>query len=427
MIPKNRIHFIYYCSHPQMFGPSYGEWVYFTGGEVKIWVWDHGIEDFCPSGDDGLTLEDRERLTLGVKRYNFDQGLASFETTCPESQSRWNHLTSFVTLELLSRCNMPINARVSPGTPEDMWSLIGGDRERRKQDKQQWCSEMPVSTVLTAISTACATTTVTKARVSTSTTTSVRKAAQSVDISGSMEHLHLPVFSPFPSYLSASNVEPSEISRITTDRHDGTRRLQALIASNAPSQNARPSSGRDVLGEMQIAFVLFLYLGSSNGLRHWKKIVHLVCTCEKAMLEHLNPELNPEQMPSPCISYVFFERFLDVLRHQLEKVDSDFFIDPLSADNFIQASIQNLFSICLVDNPDSSILREKVERFRQFMLKKFGVDVMGDSPTVAHEDAEVLRGHKQNSNDHDECNQRPSSDPIASSREIGQRMAWMLP
>ncbi|KAL8804619.1 MAG: hypothetical protein Q9182_002427 [Xanthomendoza sp. 2 TL-2023] len=63
--------------------------------------------------------------------------------------------------------------------------------------------------------------------------------------------------------------------------------------------------GDVVLGQMEVCFLMVLTLANYSCLEEWKRIFALVLTCEKAIEER----------------YEFFEKFLALLRRQLERAD----------------------------------------------------------------------------------------------------------
>ena len=88
------------------------------------------------------------------------------------------------------------------------------------------------------------------------------------------------------------------------------------------------NAGQQFLGELQLAFVLLLCLSSMQALDHWKRLIKVVCDCESGLADE---SLTP-----------FFMNFLDVLETQLMIAPSDFFIDPLSSNNFLLKCLSDL-------------------------------------------------------------------------------------
>ena len=84
----------------------------------------------------------------------------------------------------------------------------------------------------------------------------------------------------------------------------------------------------DLLGELQLAFILFLLLYSYPALKHWQKCIHLICNSKGYMLKN----------------QAFISRFMRILFHQLNFAPYDFFIEEISKNNFLRNSLSNLIS-----------------------------------------------------------------------------------
>lgn len=84
----------------------------------------------------------------------------------------------------------------------------------------------------------------------------------------------------------------------------------------------------NLLGEQQLAFLLFLNLFSMAGLRHWKETTALLCQVSSALPRHLH----------------LFRAFLKLLRVQLQTAPSDFFVDEdeVGKGSFLAPSLQSL-------------------------------------------------------------------------------------
>ena len=69
-----------------------------------------------------------------------------------------------------------------------------------------------------------------------------------------------------------------------------------------------------MLGEMQFAFVSFLLGENLDSFEQWKRMVNLICNCEKGVLD------KPD----------FFYKAVPVLYEQLKQLPKDFFVAELS-------------------------------------------------------------------------------------------------
>ena len=86
---------------------------------------------------------------------------------------------------------------------------------------------------------------------------------------------------------------------------------------------------RELLGELQLAFALFLTISSLPAFEHWKSAVSVLCTCEA--MSQTTP--------------LAVGQFALTLAGQLKHVPADFFHDPISGDNFLRPALCDLFSL----------------------------------------------------------------------------------
>ena len=97
----------------------------------------------------------------------------------------------------------------------------------------------------------------------------------------------------------------------TQDARDRTGALERLVESLGQANGTEDHRGghdlwgRDVLGEMQICFILVLTLANYSCLEEWKRILGLVLTCREAVSRR----------------EAFFEEFFRVLKLQLVHCD----------------------------------------------------------------------------------------------------------
>ena len=95
---------------------------------------------------------------------------------------------------------------------------------------------------------------------------------------------------------------------------DASARVEALAAADFGGDVSA------VLGEWQLAFTLFLAVGSFGALRQWQRLASLLCACD-ALLDRAD-----------VCGGGFFEAIAEILRNQLALAPPDFFEDALSRD-----------------------------------------------------------------------------------------------
>jgi len=129
-----------------------------------------------------------------------------------------------------------------------------------------------------------------------------------------------------------------------------------------------------ILGEMQFAFLCFLLGQSYEGFIQWKAIVHLLCTSESAL----------NSLPA------LYSNFITALYYQLKQAPDDFFLDPLSENNFLSYDLRYLFE-SLLDTTLNEQLLNKGNKFRKLVEKRFGFSFTAiDQLDSNNEDAPII-------------------------------------
>lgn len=117
--------------------------------------------------------------------------------------------------------------------------------------------------------------------------------------------------------VPALSTDPARVSAFHLDKSDF---LDYLL------RREYGGSWVKMLGELQLAFVLFLNLYSAPSLRHWQNITNLICACDGFMHDHAE----------------FTACFIRLLFHQLNFAPYDFFMEEISKNNFLRGSLSNL-------------------------------------------------------------------------------------
>ena len=167
-------------------------------------------------------------------------------------------------------------------------------------------------------------------------------------------------------YSQVDKVQMDGLSakQITCSHLDHSARLKKLLEQNYPTNNLY------ILGEIQFSFICFLIGQNYDSFEHWKKLVSLICNSDELLTE----------MPK------LFEVFLMVLHFQLQQIPSDFFVDILSANNFLVSVLHVLFTNVQTTRNINSVLQARCDKFQKYLTSKFGWDFMSEpvewSPTV---------------------------------------------
>ncbi|XP_075249864.1 protein AAR2 homolog [Convolutriloba macropyga] len=167
-------------------------------------------------------------------------------------------------------------------------------------------------------------------------------------------------------YSEVEKVQTEGMSayQITASHLDHSVRLRHLLDQNYPTNNLY------ILGEIQFSFICFLIGQNYDSFEHWKKLVALICNSDSLILE----------MPK------LFDIFLIVLHFQLQQIPSDFFVDILSANNFLVSVLHVLFTNVQSTHNVDEELQARCDKFRKYLTSKFGWDFMSEptewSPTI---------------------------------------------
>ena len=137
---------------------------------------------------------------------------------------------------------------------------------------------------------------------------------------------------------------------LTSLFRDKSRVLEELV------ETFFDQSWSDLLGEAQLAFMLFLLLFSAPALEHWKSVVNLVSSSESAV------KSRPQ----------FTSDFIKSFHSQLNFTPSDFFDMELSRENFLRPTFSALFAALSGDDL-AAPLREVVRRMLKFVSEKFHI------------------------------------------------------
>jgi len=130
---------------------------------------------------------------------------------------------------------------------------------------------------------------------------------------------------------------------------DSTDRLLALL-------NQLRGDYKELLAELQYAFVVFLMGQVYEGFEQWKRLIHLLCSCQRALTSHAD----------------LFNELLMTLHFQLKECPQDFFHDALAKDNFLRVTLSLFFANIDDFATSGSPLHTRGRKFRALMEKKFG-------------------------------------------------------
>lgn len=304
--------------------------------DVVILRWDTRTEALSPMV---ATAEELERLTSAVRNMEHDASLAPYPLAIAE---QWRGLTSHLSESVLRR------ARIPPGTPTEPGGIDDAELEReieRIRKRGEPLAQGPTA----------------------------RPAARPAEPSaGGAEDALLPRAAEFVALdprRSGVGLSGAALSRFHLDRSEW---LEKLLATEYSEGGGAAEAG--LLGELQLAFVLFLRLASLRALEQWKGLLHLLCSCEAALRSR--PRLYCELLP--------------ILRAQLALAPEDLFEDAQSEDNFLRQLLARLAENTLDGADLDGALAAELGRLWTFVRERFGLSVEALRAAALEDDDEPM-------------------------------------
>ncbi|KAG2374381.1 hypothetical protein C9374_010951 [Naegleria lovaniensis] len=120
-------------------------------------------------------------------------------------------------------------------------------------------------------------------------------------------------YTHIPQKLSRKGLTPEQITKLNFDK---SQLLEEILQAFVQRGSTMERAAKEILAEIQFSFICLLHGQCLHGLNQWKKLVHLFCNCEDALLEH---------------NEVFIS-FVSVLRCQFEMLPRDFIQDMVEHD-----------------------------------------------------------------------------------------------
>lgn len=155
-------------------------------------------------------------------------------------------------------------------------------------------------------------------------------------------------FTAIPRTLAPPNASPATVTQCSVDR---TYTLDTLL------HTVFSDDWSALLAELQFAFVSFLMGQVFEGFEHWKMLLHLLCSCDEALVRHT----------------ALYRELIGVLHYQLKETPQDFFVDIVSRNNFLTTCLQSLFSR-VSHMPVDEALARRVAAFQKSITKYFSWD-----------------------------------------------------
>ncbi|KAI1716149.1 AAR2 protein [Ditylenchus destructor] len=303
MIPPG-LHFVYMSVKD---APRIGFFYNFRQKEVVVRKWDKAAEDL-----ENYTSPEEEMDRLRANLQNIDKNLAAYPYS---TYNQWVSLSNHVTEKTVKRLS-PENALGKITSQTDLVS-------KEQEIEAQMGDPMGTSAV-------------------------DRNHPSRIRFT---DAIGLPVMSAKPG-TSMRFSEVPQVSLADTNLKkagiDSSDRFYTLLKSLGDNQ-------KELLGEFQFSFVVFLIGQVYEGFEQWKRLIHLMCSCNRALVTHSQ----------------FFLDLLMVIHFQLKQCPEDFFHDQLAKDNFLWATLSLFFANVEDSDGASSELRSKTAKFKQLVEKRF--------------------------------------------------------
>jgi hypothetical protein len=197
-----------------------------------------------------------------------------------------------------------------------------------------------------------------------------------------------------------------------------------------------------MLGEFELAFVLFLLLSSLPAFEHWKAVLHLVRVTRGAPPVYPDSTERADAQVSMCDENAgawpqLALGVVSALTQQLALTPEDMFHDAMTSDNFMRPALASLARSSTAPSSPSG-LRDAGAQLREFVCSRFAVHLSPSASAESLEDAPaVVEGDEAAS----ALEAEPSvifvagaaadtcvlpSGTVVRTAEL-QRMDWMLP
>jgi len=134
-----------------------------------------------------------------------------------------------------------------------------------------------------------------------------------------MKHIHGTNinFTNLTKLICPKGASPTEITKFNMDL---SHHLDNLI-------NNIYCDELNILGELQFCFIVFILCQVYDAFEQWKQLVHIICSCDAA-IEYRE---------------TLFLKFISVLNYQILEIPDDFFVDIVTANNFLTITLQTFF------------------------------------------------------------------------------------
>lgn len=276
--------------------------VHFERSEIWIRKWDP-VEETLKEMEDS---EQEERLRLGIQNFDFDKNLAPYDST---RYSFWQRLVSWIDLDQI---RVRMNGLHCLCIAQE---ALGMENLSRK---------VPSETVLR---------------------NQFKKTSQS------SQKACLLNYTSFPYLIKEKDCLAETLSALNLDKTETLRKLL---------QKEYQEDWRQLLGELEFAFVAFRFGNSVQSLEQWKSVVHFVLGCFEMGISHSK----------------FLQTFLKVIRYQIQELiqrnEERDETNELLSQSFLKMDILEFLTVGhTMSNEWSSALKKEHQKLEKWIQETF--------------------------------------------------------
>lgn len=390
VIPSG-LHFLYYGTG---LGPRQGFFFRAQPGEVIVCTWDASSEEILPRHSLSEASFANLKRSILVGEQNAHLG------PYPVQQHHlWLNISCFITEKTLERADCSPGSLLVPGDETDTADIKLIDASKKNRQRKVGAREQANNGKDKGSSDG-------NYNRKTVEVQSIAHTARFLDVNGINMFL-----------IEKANASQSA-SAVTAMMIDKSILVQHIVQADFNGDWSL------LMGEMQLAFLLFMLLYSYPALQHWKLLINTICSSESFLTNQTD----------------FTSAFMKVLFSQLKFSPDDFFETELSRSNFLRPVLTSLFSslsgrsvstgtsaATKQTNRSASVemtLREHQHRLLTFVQKKFGLllhkTVIGSAEPghISNNNSSVVE-NQFNINDDDDDEDQPI---VVSAEELNEAM-----
>ena len=156
-----------------------------------------------------------------------------------------------------------------------------------------------------------------------------------------------------------SHLSPSDRTALFLDTEPGTKALDTVL------RTYYDGSREELIGDVQLSFLMFLQLGCLSSFEHWRDTVSMLSLVGSgAVLRHAK---------------LYCNLFSTISCH-LSSIERDFFEEmEYSGGNFFLPALNRFVKLCCECGGDNEALLDSVREIRQIVHSRFGIELVSIS------------------------------------------------